>query len=65
MCLCYCVKGGFGGRIIVHTAITGLSLLLSTDEEKSLAAVKVKGQLIHNCAIGHDNNNGQVSQWML
>lgn len=48
LCLCYCIKGGLGGKIIVYTMISGLSLLLYTDEEKSLAAVKVKGQLVHN-----------------
>ena len=32
------------GRIIVHTIVTGLSLLVNSDEEKSLAAVNVKGE---------------------
>ena len=39
-----------GGRILVHTTITGLSLLLNSDE-KSLAAVKVKGQSLSYMAL--------------
>ena len=42
--ICVIIGGGIGGRIIVNATVTGVSLLLNYDEEKSLAAVNVKGQ---------------------
>lgn len=42
--MCVIIGGGIGGRIIVNATVAGVSLLLNYDEEKSLAAVNVKGQ---------------------
>ena len=38
------VTEGTGGKIIACCTASGLSLLINLEEEKSLAAVKVKGQ---------------------
>ena len=58
--MCVIIGRGIGGKIIARTAVAGVSVLLSY-EEKSLAAVNVKGQseLALLQKVDNDNNDGR------